>query len=91
MNGSGPIASLSEGCVPHLQDKIRKIKAQMRAVPDGQTSLTDPGARSMATGGRGTRMVGYFVQTAVDIKNHMIVAHEVVYVGHDGLPGARRD
>jgi hypothetical protein len=37
----------------------------------------------MATSGRGTGMVGYNVQTAVDVKNHMIVAHEVVNVGHD--------
>nr|WP_279571394.1 transposase [Paraburkholderia sp. BL10I2N1] len=36
-----------------------------------------------AASGRGTGMVGYNVQTAVDLKNHMIVAHEVVNVGHD--------
>jgi transposase len=86
-------ASLPEGRVPHLKEKILKIKAQMqklgeietqmRAAPDGQISLTDPDARSMATSGRGTGMVGYNVQTAVDLKNHMIVAHEVVNVGHD--------
>ncbi|MGF6508810.1 IS1182 family transposase [Paraburkholderia sp. 32] len=86
-------ASLPEGRVPHLKEKIFKIKAQMqkrgeietrmRAAPDGQISLTDPDARSMATSGRGTGMVGYNVQTAVDLKNHMIVAHEVVNVGHD--------
>ncbi|SFT84111.1 hypothetical protein SAMN05192563_1004314 [Paraburkholderia aspalathi] len=86
-------ASLPEGRVPHLKEKILKIKSQMqklgeietrmRAAPDGQISLTDPDARSIATSGRGTRMVGYNVQTAVDLKNHMIVAHEVVNVGHD--------
>ncbi|TDN67104.1 IS1182 family transposase [Paraburkholderia sp. BL10I2N1] len=86
-------ASLPEGRVPHLKEKILKIRAQMhklgeietrmRAAPDGQISLTDPDARSMATSGRGTGMVGYNVQTAVDLKNHMIVAHEVVNVGHD--------
>jgi transposase len=85
--------SLPEGRVPHLQEKILKVKAQMqklaeiekqmRAAPDGQISLTDPDARSMATSGRGTGMVGYNVQTAVDLKHHMIVAHEVVNVGHD--------
>ena len=37
----------------------------------------------MATSGRGTGMVGYNVQTAVDTKHHMIVAHEVTNVGHD--------
>src|SRR5208337_753297 len=42
-----------------------------------------PDARSMATSGRGTGMVGYNVQTAVDTKHHLIVAHEVTNVGHD--------
>jgi transposase len=37
----------------------------------------------MATSGRGTGMVGYNVQTAVDAKHHLIVAHEVTNVGHD--------
>ena len=55
----------------------------MSQAPDGQISLTDPDARSMATSGRGTGMVGYNVQTAVDTKHHMIVAHEVTNVGHD--------
>ena len=55
----------------------------MKASEDGQISLTDPDARSMATSGRGTGIVGYNVQTAVDAKHHMIVAHEVTNVGHD--------
>jgi hypothetical protein len=46
-------------------------------------SLTDPDARSMATSGRGTGVVGYNVQTAVDVQHHLIVSHEVVNVGHD--------
>jgi hypothetical protein len=50
---------------------------------DRQVSLTTPDARSMATSGRGTGMVGYNVQTAVDTKHHLIVAHEVTNVGHD--------
>jgi hypothetical protein len=37
----------------------------------------------MATSGRGTGMVGYNVQTAVDAKHHLIVAHEVTNQGHD--------
>jgi hypothetical protein len=45
--------------------------------------MTDPDARSMATSGRGTGIVGYNVQTAVDAKHHLIVAHEVTNVGHD--------
>ena len=55
----------------------------MLEAPDHQVSLTDPDACSMATSGRGTGMVGYNVQTAVDAKHHLIVAHEVTNVGHD--------
>lgn len=76
-----------------LQDKITKLKeqmaqldsieAQLQETPDKQISLTDPDARSMATSGRGTGMVGYNVQVAVDTKHHLIVAHEVTNVGHD--------
>ena len=55
----------------------------MAAAPDRQVSLTDPDARSMATSGRGSGVVGYNVQTAVDAKHHLIVAHEVTNVGND--------
>ncbi len=55
----------------------------MLRAPDQQISLTDPDARSMATSGRGTGMVGYNVQTAADAKYQLIVAHEVTHVGHD--------
>ena len=55
----------------------------MLATPEQQISLTDPGARSMATSGRGSGMVGYNVQAAVDTKHHLIVAHEVTNVGSD--------
>ena len=51
--------------------------------PDEQVSLTDPDARSMATSARGSGMVGYNVQTAVDTKNHLVVAHEVTNQGTD--------
>ena len=61
----------------------------MQAAPDEQISLTDPDARSMATSGKGTGMVGYNVQTAVDAKHHLIVAHEVTNVGHDRTQLAR--
>ena len=46
-------------------------------------SLTDPDARSMATSGKGTGIVGYNVQIAVDAEHHLIVAHEVTNVGND--------
>ena len=63
--------------------KLHQIERQMLQSPDQQVSLTDPDARSMATSGRGTGIVGYNVQTVVDTEHHMIVAHEVTNVGHD--------
>ena len=76
-----------------LDEKIAKLKEEMRrlmalearmlASPDRQISLSDPDARSMATSGRGSGVVGYNVQTAVDTDRHLIVAHEVVNVGND--------
>ena len=63
--------------------KLRRHEAAMLAAPDEQISLTDPDARSMATSGRGTGLVGYNVQAAIDTKHHLIVAHEVTNVGHD--------
>jgi transposase len=58
-----------------LKEKIEKLKGEMRrlvglqavmlATPDQQISLTDPDARSMATSGRGSGVVGYNVQVAV--------------------------
>ncbi|HYN00101.1 MAG TPA: IS1182 family transposase [Aestuariivirgaceae bacterium] len=76
-----------------LKEKIAKLKEQMQrlevlkvamlATPDQQISLTDPDARSMATSGRGSGIVGYNAQCAVDTKHHLIVAHEVMNVGSD--------
>jgi transposase len=63
--------------------RLKKVEARMLQAPGQQISLTDPDARSMATSGRGTGMVGYNVQTAVDTEYHLIVAHEVTNVGHD--------
>jgi hypothetical protein len=86
-------AAVTEAKVSRLKEKVAAVKAQMqrlnqigqqlREAPDRQVSLTDPDARSMATSGRGTGMVGYNVQSAVDTKHHLIVAHEVTNVGHD--------
>jgi len=70
--------------IAKLKEEIKQlnnIKGQLQATPDKQISLTDPDARSMIT--RGTGIVGYNVQTAVDVKHHLIVAHEVTNVGHD--------
>ncbi len=63
--------------------RLEKLEARMLATPEQQISLTDPDARSMATSGRGSGMVGYNVQAAVDTKHHLIVAHEVTNVGTD--------
>ena len=60
---------------------LKEIEVQINASPDKQISLTDPDARSMKT--RGTGIVGYNVQTAVDAKHHLIVAHEVTNIGID--------
>ena len=79
--------------VDRLQDKIlslkkemqrlKKLETRMLEAPGEQISLTDPDARSMATSGRGSGVVGYNVQTAVDAKHHLIVAHEVTNIGTD--------
>jgi hypothetical protein len=55
----------------------------MLATADQQISLTDPDARSMATSGRGSGVVGYNVQVAVDTAHHLIITHEVTNVGTD--------
>ena len=62
---------------------LKEMEQTIRDAPDQQVSLTDPDARSMATSGRGTGVVGYNVQIAVDAEHHLIVAHEVINQGHD--------
>lgn len=62
---------------------MTQVKEELKTLPDGQISLTDPDARSMATSGRGSGIVGYNVQVAVDSKHHLIVAHEVTNAGSD--------
>jgi transposase len=37
----------------------------------------------MASAGKGTGLVGYNLQTAVDTGRHIVVAHEVINLGHD--------
>lgn len=81
----GRVARLTERIVG-LQEQMHQLKeigVEMQAAPDGQVSLTDPDARSMATSGRGTGVVGYNVQVAVDAEHHLLVAHEVTNLGHD--------
>jgi transposase len=63
--------------------RLQELESAVKNAPDQQISLTDPDARSMATSGKGTGIVGYNVQAAVDVQHHLIVAHEVSNVGHD--------
>src|SRR2546429_6947571 len=79
--------------VTRLTEKLTKLKEemgklavyekQMLASPDQQMSRTDPDSRSMATSGRGSGVVGYNVQVAVDTEHHLIVTHEVTNTGSD--------
>src|SRR5271167_2870189 len=64
-------------------ERLNALNALMMASEDKQISLTDRDARSMATSGRGSGVVGYNVQSAVDTRHHLIVAHEVTNVGSD--------
>ena len=85
--------AVPEAKVARLNDKIEKLRqeivrlnvinAGMMKSEDRQISLTDPDARSMATSGKDTGIVGYNVQIAVDRQHHLIVAHEVTNVGTD--------
>ena len=76
-----------------IKDKVATLREQMRRMtqiekqlaqqPESQISLTDPDSRSMMSQAKGTGVVGYNVQVAVDTKHHLIVAHEVTNVGND--------
>jgi transposase len=84
-------ASLKEK-IAKLKDEVQRLhglKRQMLATPDQQISLTDPDCRSMATSGRGSGVVGYNVQVAVDTAHHLIITHEVTNVGSDRAQLAR--
>jgi transposase len=72
--------------IAKLKEEVKRLhglKARMLAAPDQQISLTDPDSRSMATSSRGSGVVGYNVQVAVDTEHHLIITHEVTNVGSD--------
>jgi transposase len=82
-----------EAKTERLREKIETLRGQMRrmdaireqlkSTPDEQISETDPDARSMISQAKGTGVVGYNVQAAVDAKHHLIVTHEVTNEGSD--------
>ena len=77
----------AEAKTPRLKAKIealhRRIEdlkamgARLETASTTQVSLTDPDARAMSMSGKGTDIVGYNVQIAVDAEHHLIIAHEV--------------
>jgi transposase len=96
-----PVAAQSKSM--RLNDKIaalktqlatlKQIEARLEETGETQISLSDPDSRSMMT--RGSGIVGYNVQTAVDAKHHLIVEHEVTNNGSDrdqlsGMAGKAR-
>lgn len=86
-------SDIAEARTARLTEKITALREQMKDLqamrqqveeaPDQQISLTDPDARAMATRGKGTGIVGYNVQAAVDTEHHLIVAHTVTNIGND--------
>jgi len=77
---------IAQAQVPAIEARIEKLREELAKLdvyeqaletsPEKQLSLTDPDARAMKT--RGSAVVGYNVQTAVETTHHLIVAHEVV-------------
>jgi len=70
--------------IASLKEEVKRLKAlesEILAAPDKQLSMTDPDARSMRS--RGTGIVGYNVQTAVDSEHHLIVTHTVTNQNND--------
>jgi BMFP domain-containing protein YqiC len=63
--------------------ELKVLESQVLELPEKQISLTDPESRSMRSNSATAGVVGYNVQTAVDIEHHLIVTHEVNNVGSD--------
>lgn len=76
-----PMKEKIEQLKEHLK-KLKTLEQQIEDSPDKQVSLTDTDCRAIKTGIMG-RVVGYNVQTAVDTKHHLIVAHDVTNARSD--------
>lgn len=84
---------IAEEKTPRLKEKIERLRqrvedlkamgARLEETPGAQVSLTDPDARAMSSHGKGTAVVGYNVQFAVDAEHHLVLAHEVTNIGSD--------
>ena len=84
---------VAEARTPRLKEKIERLRERiedlrdmgqrLEATPGAQVSLIDPDARAMSSHGKGTDVVGYNVQIAVDAEHHLILAHEVTNIGSD--------
>ena len=86
VGGAGHADDAPQEKIAKLKDEMARLKAldaERQASPDQQISLTDPDARSMATSGRGSGVVGYNVQASVDTEHDLIVVHEVINEGND--------
>jgi transposase len=64
--------------------ELKTLEVEVNQHPDKQLSTTDPDSRLLKTQGM-TRAVCYNVQSAVDTKHHLIVAHEVTNKQDRGL------
>jgi len=64
--------------------ELKTLEVEVNQHPDKQLSTTDPDSRLLKTRGM-TRAVCYNVQSAVDTKHHLIVAHEVTNKQDRGL------
>ena len=84
---------IAEERTPRLKEKIERLRqriaglkamgTRLEAIPGAQVSLVDPDARAMSSHGKGTDVVGYNVQIAVDAEHHLVVAHDVNNIGSD--------
>lgn len=77
----GPVLKKKITRLREEMSRLKKHEIRMLEAPDKQLSLTDPDVRSMIS--RGTGVVAYNVQSAVDSQHHLIIAHEVTNVGRD--------